>query len=109
MSVPVTVKVWLPTVDVSRLAPFATVPVHVSIPDSRSVHLYAAVTTFPSGNDSPSAGRVDVTDGLTASTLNATSFVLSTCPATSVAWNCTKWLPVENPLIGPLYTCEAPP
>src|SRR3954452_4571903 len=51
------------------------------------------------------------TDGATESALNATRFTAdSTQPATSVAWNCTKWFPVENPLSGPVYVChEASP
>ena len=40
------------------------------------------------------------TDGLTASALNAISFVASTRPALSVDRNWTKWFPVENPPIG---------
>src|SRR4051812_50018549 len=51
------------------------------------------------------------TDGATESALNATRFTAdSTQPATSVAWNCTKWFPVENPFSGPVYVChEASP
>src|SRR3954453_4554356 len=48
------------------------------------------------------------TDGATESALNATRLTAdSTQPATSVAWNCTKWLPVEKPLSGPVYVCHA--
>ena len=53
--------------------------------------------------------RRDVHGRLAESALNATRFTaVSTRPATSVAWNCTKWLPVENPLSGP-STCATTP
>ena len=98
-----TVKVWSPTVEVSRFAPFATVPTQVSMPDSRSTHLYFAAVTLSSRICAPSAGAVIVTCGFTASALNAIRFVVgSTRPATSVAWNWTKWFPVVNPESGPV-------
>ena len=49
----------------------------------------------------PSSGRVTLTVGLSESALNASRLTVdSTRPATEVAWNWTKWLPVENPVSG---------
>src|SRR3954467_7876961 len=77
------------------------------MPDSLSVHLNAASRTLSCGTCEPSTGFVIVTDGLPESALNATRLTVdSTRPDTSVAWNWTKWLPVEKPVSGPEYVCH---
>jgi hypothetical protein len=96
-------------VDVSSGEPFATLPMQVSRPDSRSTHLNFASFTLSSGKVAPSSGAVMVTDGFTASTLNASSFGSSTRPRLSVARYWTTWLPVVKPETGPEYVVQAPP
>src|SRR5689334_25191883 len=84
--------------------PFGTVPTQLARPELfflLSAHLKFAFTAWPSLNESPSLGRVSVAVGLSASTLNAISFVASTFPTLSVAWYWRKWLPVVKPEIGP--------
>ena len=102
LSVAVTVKVWLPTVEVSIGEPFGTVPTHEVEARLLSVHLKFAFTTWSSLKSSPSFGRAMFAVGRSASALNATRFsVGSIRPATSKARNWTKWLPVVKPESGP--------
>ena len=103
LSVAVTLKVWLPTVEVSIGEPFGTVPTHEARPDCLSAHLKFAFTTWPSLKSSPFFGRAMLAVGRSESALKATRFsVGSIRPATSKARNWTKWLPVVKPESGPV-------